>query len=676
MMDFSSLTQQSGGMGSQAPLNDAIAKARQIAAKIAPPSGNDVASMKRSFEDSSESQPDPKKHAAVSDIDNIGAQLRAIADQQSGDGDLSAHRSQAAVAAAQAAAQAASQINAKLGITGSAQQVAQQMPMGMGGAHSGLGLVTTETLTVPDRMVGLIIGKGGEQIASIQTETGCKVQFAPEEDSGGMAERPCTLTGTREAIEKAQELIGNIIQKGQGMLDGTMGDNATMVEMMIPGMKVGLIIGKGGETIKQLQERAGVKMVMIQDSNQPTHHDKPLRITGEAMRCQRAKEMVLDLLAEKDMQNMGYGGDYGAGGRNQMEIPVPRNLVGVVIGKGGDMIKKIQSETGARVQFKPDEGNGPDRMCSVTGTTEKMHMAANMIQELVQNALNDGRGGPMGRGRGRGFDDRRGPGGPGRGRFEGGGGGGFKEDTTFCVPSDKCGLVIGKGGETIRELNRESGAHIELSRQPAPNPRERMFRIEGTPDEIQHAIQLICEKAGIPPPPPQNGNRSGPGLGQGGPPMDHYGSPPQQPGMGGPGGPGGPPQQNYAPQGWGNAYQQWNQAAPADPSVPDKQAADANAAAWAAYYAQYYGQAGGGQGIQSMPQPQQQQQAPQQQQQPPQQPQQPGQPQQQQQPALNPQTGQLDYSAAWAEYYRQQGMHMHAQAILAQAGGQQQQPQQ
>lgn len=26
-------------------------------------------------------------------------------------------------------------------------------------------------------------------------------------------------------------------------------------------------------------------------------------------------------------------------------------------------------------------------MCSVTGTTEKMHMAANMIQELVQNAL-------------------------------------------------------------------------------------------------------------------------------------------------------------------------------------------------------------------------------------------------------------------------------------------------
>lgn len=34
---------------------------------------------------------------------------------------------------------------------------------------------------------------------------------------------------------------------------------------MLPGPKVGLIIGKSGKTIKQLQEQSGAKMVVIQD---------------------------------------------------------------------------------------------------------------------------------------------------------------------------------------------------------------------------------------------------------------------------------------------------------------------------------------------------------------------------------------------------------------------------
>ena len=53
------------------------------------------------------------------------------------------------------------------------------------------------------------------------------------------------------------------------------------------------------------------------------------------------------------------------------------------------------------------------------------------------------------------------------------------------------------GGETIRQINQQSGAHVELQRAPGPNPGEKLFNIRGNPGQIQHAIQLISEKAGL-----------------------------------------------------------------------------------------------------------------------------------------------------------------------------------
>ena len=128
-------------------------------------------------------------------------------------------------------------------------------PMGMPGM--GMGGVETEEIRIPDRMVGLIIGRGGESISRLQTESGAKIQMSPQSMDGSQ-ERTCTLTGARPAIERAKELIEAIVasranevtgrdRPGAGgglsdMMAEQPGQNTS--EMMVPSSKVGLIIGE------------------------------------------------------------------------------------------------------------------------------------------------------------------------------------------------------------------------------------------------------------------------------------------------------------------------------------------------------------------------------------------------------------------------------------------------
>ncbi|XP_078384969.1 far upstream element-binding protein 3-like isoform X1 [Oculina patagonica] len=541
--------------------------------------------------------------------------------------------------------------------------------------RAGLGSLVQEDMKIPNRFVGLIIGRGGEQINKLQSETGAKIQVAPDPPPGQIAppDRHVSINGTQQAVEKARNLLNRICEEGKIpeslMSLPVVAPGEQVIEMMIPASKVGLIIGKGGETIKALQERAQCRMMMVQDGPYLNAPEKPLRIMGDSMRAQRGRDLVQDLLTEKELEVSGHPGnrnwqqntpgmdfkgnrnnmDRNQPGMQQLEVPVPRDIVGFVIGKSGETIKRIQAETGAKVQFNmKDNSNAPDRMASVQGTPEQVQKVQSMIQEIVEQVASRQRGGPPPRGPPANM--------PGINTVE------------YPVPGNKCGLVIGKGGETIRGIINLCGAHVELNRAIPESSPTKSFIIRGTDQQIQHAQQLIREKIES-----ERGGRGGnynqgnnwnqPGWNQqnqpqqqqqqqqgGWPQYGQYGQQQQQYGQ--------QPQQQQ-PQQYGQQQQQpygQQQGPQQQGQQQGQQGGQAQgqadySAAWAAYYQQLYQQQAAAAGGQAAP----------------------GQP--------AGQGGQPDYTQAWAEYYRQQGYYYPYQQQPGQpqqqpgVPGQQQQPQ-
>ena len=108
-----------------------------------------------------------------------------------------------------------------------------------------------------------------------------------------------------------------------------------------------------------------------------------------------------------------------------VEVKIPRSVVGAIIGKSGANIKKIEKDSGARVNLKDeDEGGGnEERIVLIQGEREKARRAEILVKKIIAEQ-------PI-----------------------------IRTEEVF-VPQRACGRIIGKGGQTIRNMSSVSGKGI------------------------------------------------------------------------------------------------------------------------------------------------------------------------------------------------------------------------
>eukprot|EP00960_Hanusia_phi_P050293 760128-Hanusia_phi.AAC.4 len=193
--------------------------------------------------------------------------------------------------------------------------------------YGGAGMTQTVVVEVPNDKVGLVIGKGGCTIKELQQRTGCKMQITPDAAWAGKSDpRPIQLQGTEQQIYWVEQLIAekinipleNILQTQQvkpglpppqdmglaqfGMpppygaptADPPVGAIQTFI-IKVPNDKVGLVIGKGGCTIKEIQQRSGVKMQITPDAAWAGRAEpRPVQVQGTSQQIYWAKYLIAE----------------------------------------------------------------------------------------------------------------------------------------------------------------------------------------------------------------------------------------------------------------------------------------------------------------------------------------------------------------------------------------------
>lgn len=227
-------------------------------------------------------------------------------------------------------------------------------------------------------------------------------------------------------------------------------------------------------------------------------NERSVELQGRAKQRRKALKLIMKVatFVREDSGSVLVGGPAGGRGASGDSgsvitdaLPVAPNEVGKVLGRGGETIRRVEDETGARLELDRQEGR-----LSIRGSQAAVARAKGMIIAEVRGdapafgtppppfgappPLFTMPPPPCGAPPPCSVPPPQGP------------------PTMFkiWVQSKEAGRVIGKGGESVRELMSRTGCEITVERSDGsePSESERLITLSGMLPQISDAFTIIA----------------------------------------------------------------------------------------------------------------------------------------------------------------------------------------
>jgi len=168
------------------------------------------------------------------------------------------------------------------------------------------------------------------------------------------------------------------------------GENTYHLKLLIPSVAAGAIIGKGGETIAEIQKNVGARVKMSKPNDYyPGTNERVCLITGTIEAITTIVNFLVEKVKEKPDPNakpaIDFDNKVAAERERQMKVLVPNSTAGMIIGKGGNYIKQIKEDSGSFIQIsqKSKETTLPERVVTIIGDDENNKIALELILQKI-----------------------------------------------------------------------------------------------------------------------------------------------------------------------------------------------------------------------------------------------------------------------------------------------------
>ncbi|XP_078434373.1 KH domain-containing protein HEN4-like [Wolffia australiana] len=379
------------------------------------------------------------------------------------------------------------------------------------------GYETAFRVLCPADKTGGVIGKGGAIVRQFREETGARIRIEdsvhrsddrvilivgdgqPRKRNGGGEE--ADLSPVQRALIRVFERILRVEEEKVGEGEDREIQGLVVCRLLAPSSQVGCVLGKGGKIVEKIRQESGAQIRVLSVEQVPAcaaPGDELIHISGSFSSVKRAVMAVSGCLQDNSRtDNSSYlaGKPMGSvvsgsvmesfphrsfsGGHHPSDyhsrkfveedilfrMLCTNDKVGSIIGKGGSIVRALQSDTGASIKIVDAIPDSEERVIAISAreSSELRHSPAQEAVLRVYARL-----------------------------AEAGAEKGPAASARLLVPSQQIGCLMGKGGNIISEMRRATGANIRIFlKEHAPKcaqPNDEVVQITGSYKSVYDAL--------------------------------------------------------------------------------------------------------------------------------------------------------------------------------------------